>query len=237
MLSHTRVSGLPDPVRIARAVAAPGIDPRPWQSYAVVDAVGIDSEGVFVDLTLLPSEHPATARVGADYAGPGYGSFMPIGVDDEVLVAAPDGDPQHGMVVVRRMFSASDNLPQAAIDNPNDLVLVVKPKQSYRIVVSDGGKLILGAELATDAAVLGTTYRSAEDVRFGAMDTLAEALGAAIAALAAAVPTLTGTPAQLTAWTAAVGAVATALTAYTGAVATFGAGAAGYLSQSVEVAP
>ena len=145
MLKFTRVTGILDVGRLGNALARPGIDPRTWVSYAAVDAVGVDSEGVFVDVTLLPTGDQMTARAGTIYAGPGYGLHLPFGVGDEVVVGVPNGDPNHGAVVLARLQSASDELASSAMANENDIVLVVKPDQSIRIAVSGGGKVYLGS--------------------------------------------------------------------------------------------
>jgi hypothetical protein len=154
VLKHTRVTTAPDVTRIGKATAQPGNDPRTWVSFATVDAVGVDAEGVFVDVTLQPSGEKVTARLGTMYAGPGFGFHIPIGVDDEVVVGEPSGDPLHGAVVLARLHSASDELPQAARDNADDLVLVVKDGRALRIGVSGGGKAYLGAVDADDAVQL-----------------------------------------------------------------------------------
>jgi Type VI secretion system/phage-baseplate injector OB domain len=234
MLKFTRVTGILDVGRLGNALSRPGIDPRTWISYATVDGVGVDGEGVFVDVTLLPSGEQMTARAGTIYAGPGYGLHLPFGVNDEVVVGVPNGDPGHGAVVLGRLQSASDQLSSDAQGNADDIVLVVKDGQSVRIGVSGGGKVYLADVNATEQAVLGTTYRSAEDSRFAAMDALAEALATAISTLSAASPTLTNAPA-IPAWTAAVTAVSAALTAYTAAVSAFSANELGYLSNTVAV--
>lgn len=237
MLKHTRVTGIPDVTRMGAAVSRPGIDPRTWVSYATVTAIGIDTEGVFVDVVLLPSRDPGTARLGSNYTGPGYGLYLPIGLGDEVLVEAPNGDPQHGLVISTRLHSPSDQLPQDAIDNPTDVVLVAKASTSIRMVVSDGGKLYLGSSSASDDAVRGTTYRQAEDELLNAMNATMTALTTAISALSAASPTLTGAPQAIAAWLASVAVVSLSAAELAAAVAAFSAGAPGYLSRTVEIAP
>lgn len=172
MLKHTRKSGIPDTMRIAAAISRPGIDPRFWVSYAIVNAVGIDEEGVFIDVTTMPTLGQYTARLASSYAGPGYGSYVPVGINDEVLVEAPSGDPLEGLVVSGRLHSASDNIPEDVQNFPNDLVTVVKQGQSFRLGVSGGGKVYIGQTTAADAAVVGTTYRTAEDAYFGMLENL-----------------------------------------------------------------
>jgi len=190
MLKKTRVSSTPDFGRIANAVSRPGIDPRIWASLAVVRAVTVDpAEGVFADVTLLPSQLESTARLGTEYAGSGFGAYFPLRVGDEVVVSLPSGDPAEGMVISKRVWSPSDPPPQDAINHPADVALTVQPGQSMRFLLSDGGTFAvtapttnvvgdvnLGSAAAYDALVKGTTYRAAEDVLLNALITYINAI-------------------------------------------------------------
>lgn len=148
---RSRVSSGIDFARLSQALMRPGIDPRVWVSYAVltsepvVDRSG-DDAGVFVDLILLPTQMEATARVGAIYAGNGFGLYAPLHIDDEVVVIAPSGDPNEGLVVTQRVWSPSDLPPQSAADNPNDLTLVVESGKSLRISAQGEGSVYLTTE-------------------------------------------------------------------------------------------
>ncbi len=156
MLKATRVSPAPDISRIGAALARPGMDPRIWVSLAIVRAVNLDStHGPFADVVLLPSQVKSTARLGAAYAGPGFGLYLPVGVDDEVKVEAPSGDPAEGLVITERLWSPAATPPQEAIDHPTDLVLHVKSGKTLRITVSGGGKFLLGGENSSEPVVLG----------------------------------------------------------------------------------
>jgi hypothetical protein len=145
MLKHTRVTNAPDMGRISAAVSRPGIDPRVWVSLAVVTAVKVDpKEGVFVDVMLLPSRVPETARVASIYAGPGSGFYLPIDVDDEVLVEAPDGNPDAGLVVTSRLWGEGSGAPPAdAASNPTDLILLVKPDATLRLATLGHGNIVI----------------------------------------------------------------------------------------------
>lgn len=150
MLKHTRVTGIPDVQRMGAATARPGNDPRTWFSFATVEAVGVDKEGVFVDVILQPTGDFLTCRLGTPYSGPNFGFHIPISIDEEVVVGLPSGDPLHGGVIIGRLQSASDPLPQEAIDHKDDFVLVVQDKKSVRLAVNgDGAKIFLGAVDAT----------------------------------------------------------------------------------------
>lgn len=159
MLGRSRVTKTPDTRRIGEAVSFPGIDPRTWVSLAVVTNVVTDAEGPLVDIVLLPGGKEETARVGAEYAGSGFGFYLPLDVDDTVLVTAPNGNPDEGLVVVKRMWEAADPPPAELAANPSDVLLVVKPGKTLRIkatgggnvaiVVEGDGKVLLGAETGT----------------------------------------------------------------------------------------
>jgi phage baseplate assembly protein gpV len=142
---------IPDVSMIARAIQRPGIDPRAWVSLALVQSVVVDTDGAFCDVLLVPSNRLHTARLGAAYAGSGWGLFLPPLVDDEVVVLAPDGDPSAGLVIVSRLWSQVDAPPTEAQANPEDAVLVVQPDKSLRLSVSGGGKVYIGGSDGTKA--------------------------------------------------------------------------------------
>jgi len=211
MLKNSRVSKSIDTARLGAAVRGPGMDTRTWVSLAVVTAVHVDpAEGVFVDVTLMPLGDQSAARLGVEYAGNGFGMYAPLEVDDEVLVEAPSGDPDAGLIVTRRLHGASDPPPQEVVDHPEDLLVVVKPGKTLRMITKGAGNLVieaqgsggvrLGAESASESVIKGTTYRLAEDAFFTAITTFA----------ATCTTTPPGTPAA---------ALTAALTAFTSAVA------------------
>ena len=142
MLNGSRVSGIPDVNRMAKAFERPGIDPRCWNCVAYVTKFSIDAEGPLVDIELVPDGTPETARIGAEYAGPGFGIYFPIEVDTEVLVGFPNGDPDEGLVVTRRLWSKSDPPPQIAQDSPNDILLFAKEGVNIRII-SQGANILI----------------------------------------------------------------------------------------------
>lgn len=247
-LKNTRVGRSPDLARMALAFRRPGIDPRTWVSLAVVDDVVLDPEqGLFAQVTLLPSEQVETVRVSTTYAGSSWGISFPLYKGDEVLVAAPSGDPDEGMVVVGRLHSPADPPPDQVVANPDDVVLVVKPGQAFRVFTSAGpalggdeqhslsGSYLLeagiNARMDAPLVVLGTeamgiqpylktlVYRPAEDALF-------TALGAAISGICGLLATLGGAVSSIGATFASVGASDLSAAA-PGAAAIFaGAGAA-----------
>lgn len=144
MLKNSRVTGALDTVRLGNALARPGMDTRIWSSLAIVLKVVVDpDEGVFVDVRLMPSRLKETARLGCEYAGAGFGVYFPVEVNDEVLVEAPSGDPDHGLVIVRRLHGAADPPPTQVADHPADALIVVKRNASLRIIASGTGKIVL----------------------------------------------------------------------------------------------
>ena len=136
-----RGTGGVDTGRLGEAVARPGMDTRVWISLAIVTDFHVDpAEGVFVDVTLMPSGLPDTARVGACYAGAGFGVFAELKVDDEVLVAAPSGDPAAGLVVLRSLWSAADPPPTEAAPG----VVLLRAEKGVKVhVVTDGADVLV----------------------------------------------------------------------------------------------
>ena len=145
MSMSSRVTGIMDVNRLAKAMERPGIDPRVWQCLAFVTAVNIDTEGPLVDVILMPERVPETARVGTEYAGPGFGFYVPIEVDDEVLVGYPCGDPDEGLVVLRRLWSKSDPPPAEAQADPSMVLLHAKEGATVKIKATGSGTVIIEA--------------------------------------------------------------------------------------------
>jgi Type VI secretion system/phage-baseplate injector OB domain len=158
---------------LSKAMTRPGIDPRSWCSLAIVQSVVIDeAAGVFCDVLLMPSKRRETARLGAAYAGSGFGFYAPVRVDDEVLVSAPGGDPAQGLVITQRLWSPADVPPAGLEATPEDVVLVVEADKSLRLTVQGGGDVVvtaadgkvkLGGEAATKPVALGNTITAAGD--------------------------------------------------------------------------
>jgi len=165
-----RASSQIDFAAMGRALARPGMDPRAWCSLAIVQSVVVDeAEGVFCDVLLMPSKRRETARLGAAYAGSGWGLYAPPMVDDEVLVSAPSGDPAQGLVITSRLWSPADVPPADAATHPEDVLLTVRPDKSLRIKVQGGGnvilavdtgKVFLGSETGTEAVAKGESLKS-----------------------------------------------------------------------------
>jgi len=150
---RNRVSSSLDVGRLSAAVSRPGIDPRVWVSLAIAmgEAKVQEKEGVFVDVTLIPTGEQYTARVTADYAGKGFGFYAPVHKDDELVVVLPSGDAAEGCVVVARTWSAADIPPQAAVDDAGEVMLVVEDGHNLRLKVTGSGKVLINSEDAIEA--------------------------------------------------------------------------------------
>lgn len=141
-----------DVSRLGEAMARPGMDTRVWISLAIamgdsmVEAADPDNGagGVWVDVMILPTGEEYTARVAADYQGDGFGFYGgKIHKDDELVVQAPDGDPSNGLVVHSRLYSATSAPSQDALNNPDDVSLVVEKDKSLRLTVQGEGQVII----------------------------------------------------------------------------------------------
>lgn len=166
-----------DVARHSEAVSRPGIDPRTWSTLAIVTAVNVTATGVFCDITTITGIEE-TATYCPPYAGPSYGLHLPmIANGDFVLVEFPEGDFSAGGRITGRTWDGGHPVPDAVVQNPNDVVLVVQPDQWLRLLVSGQGKIQMGGVDATNQAILGTAYRQAEDNLFDAIATFATAIG------------------------------------------------------------
>lgn len=150
-----------DVAKVANALSRPGIDPRKFVDVGVVSAVSVTSEGVHVDIE-TPENVTETAQLAPPYAGPGYGLHLPIDLDDAVVLAVPDGKWNAGARVVGRTWDAGCPPPLDVIDNPDDVVLVVKPRQSLRIIVTGGGQALIsvgdGHDINIEVSSGGTVH-------------------------------------------------------------------------------
>ncbi len=66
-----------DLARLSNAVSRPGIDPRVWVCYGILQSEPYietqqGQQDIFVDVMMMPSMQLETARVGAAYAGNGF---------------------------------------------------------------------------------------------------------------------------------------------------------------------
>jgi hypothetical protein len=151
-----------DVARAAEALSRPGIDPRTHVDLGVITHVVVDAGGCHCDVRTIAGI-PETVALSPPYGGHGFGLYMPVAVDEFVAIAIPDGKYNAGGRIVGRTWDPGTPPPKEAIDNPDDVCLVVRPGQTLRIVVSgggsaviearDGGRVKLGDETATSAAM------------------------------------------------------------------------------------
>jgi hypothetical protein len=107
------------------AVSYPGIDPRQWISYGIVEGssendsdpeVVFDADyGPLVKVMLHPSMIPIVARVSSWVAGNGESSYYPYIKGDEVLVAIPEGSERGDCVIIGRMNNSVDKFPMNSV--------------------------------------------------------------------------------------------------------------------------
>lgn len=136
-----------DTRRAGAALAGPGLDTRTWVSLAVITKIVVDPErGPLADIVLMPSGLEETARIGAVYAGDGFGAWFPPEVEDTVLVEAPSGNPDEGLVISQRLWSKVDKVPATAVDSPGDVLLAIKAGRKLRITVEGEGDAIIAAK-------------------------------------------------------------------------------------------
>jgi hypothetical protein len=107
----------PDVARLGLAVSFPGIDPRTWASAARVDndpeALRWDDTcGWIADVGFYggaldgDSESPCRVWSGGP-PGSGFGEYIPLEPNCEVLVVIPEGDPEANPVVVGMLTNES----------------------------------------------------------------------------------------------------------------------------------
>jgi hypothetical protein len=145
-----------DVSRLSSLVQRPGIDPRINLTFAVVTELGFDAtHGPFADVVFQPTGENETCLIGAAYAGGGFGMWGPLRVDDTVLVAVPNGDPNSGPVIIARIWDAADS-PSADFKNPvqdngadvpsDDFVLRVRDGQKFTLRLSGSGAIDIKVE-------------------------------------------------------------------------------------------
>jgi hypothetical protein len=183
---------------------------------------------ILVDVELVPSGTRTMCRLG-------FGndqSFKIPRVDQEVAVLLPF-DPQS--LIKDPLDFEAIIVGVLDVDVPSEVTgdgdHVIKASNKVTI---DAPTVTCGAEVGSESAVKGQTYRSAEDTLLTALTTALTALAAMLTANATS-SSAPGTPTQqaatATASTAAATAVSTAITAIT----TFKSAGSTYLAQQAKV--
>jgi hypothetical protein len=149
--------------QLAKAVGSPGIDPRTWVSHATVchitkdgqpdytsqDAILIAPDGVWVDVLLVPSDMPATARVQLGVGGKKAQINCPIEPGDQVLVLIPEGILSNPLTVIAILNNQSAKLGLDADKKPqfkNDRLSIFANGIPIEVMTKDGAILRLEAD-------------------------------------------------------------------------------------------
>lgn len=114
---------------LADAVSKPGIDPRIWASYGIVNqeqgdehSVEFDPDwGPLVSVVLQPHNQLVSCRVSSSCAGNGEGEWHPFLQGDEVLVVIPEGDTRSVPVIVGRLNNSIDKFPDKVAGKDTNL--------------------------------------------------------------------------------------------------------------------
>ena len=138
-----------DAEKMADAFSRPGIDPREWVSYGIVDpdgeadddkSVEIDPDyGPLVNITLPPSGKQVRARVAASMAGNGEGEWFPFIEKDEVLVAIAGGN-ERNCVIIGRLSQGIDGFPSlvGGVDTSKNAVAFRRSRTPYVWELAEG---------------------------------------------------------------------------------------------------
>lgn len=202
---RSRVSRTIDSARLSELVSRPGVDPRVWNEIGYVIKVFVDTTddgaGVYADVHLARTAttdengevtaQVQTVRVGTLYAGTGFGLYLPLQPDDEVLISYPDGDPDSGGTIVARLHSPSDKPPQEAKDHPDDLILHVKKDANLRVLAFGSGNVVVGVE--NGKVLLGQESGTKPVARKGDKLTASKTMGTWASAVELAITNLGGT--------------------------------------------
>jgi len=213
-------------VRVTVKVASVGEDgERDTASVAVINAVPVVHAGGGGFRCVFPVAHGDTVLLV--FASRSIDTWLGQGgVVDPTFDHHHDISDAIAITGLRDFGHALTHAPSDHASIGHDQGATIELRQSEIAVGGDTGK---------EPTLKGTTYRSAEDSYFSALNLLLADLAAAIATLAAATPTLTGGPTATAAFNTAVGNAATAATAFSSAVTAFNAGAAGYLTSIAKV--
>lgn len=128
------------------------------QTGTVTD-IHSDVDGIFLDVDMGPDEVPIVCEWISLYGGADFGLYLPVSVGDFVTVFIADGDTCGRNFAIGLFNDEAVTIPQDVLDNPDDVWLVMKPGQNVRIMVSDGGQIILGGKTAR--AMLGDAVMNA----------------------------------------------------------------------------
>jgi hypothetical protein len=142
---------------MADAFSQPGIDPREWVSYGIVDPDGAsddeksvefdDEYGPLVNVTLHPSGKQVRARVASFMAGNGEGEWFPFIEKDEVLVALAGGS-ERNCIIIGRMNQGVDGFPErvGGVDTAKNAVAFRRCRTPFVWEFAEGPFLVTNAK-------------------------------------------------------------------------------------------
>lgn len=133
-----------DAQRAGAALGFPGIDPRSWTAHGVVTKVVVDTTGHLVEVE-LDDGNREMAKAATPYGGDGYGAHFPYAVDDWVAIMYVGGDHGLGAVVVGMAWDGGQAVPTDVLEHPTDVVIVVRPGATCRVIVAGGGDVVIDA--------------------------------------------------------------------------------------------
>lgn len=164
-----------------------------------------------------------------NFSGIGFYSRPPGSGKPEAITVAVGGAKVTVVVATR------DEATRAAMAggvNPDETAVF---NSQVMILVKADGTIEIGSGPGMESTIKADTYRAAEDTLFEAVATIINAIGALAVLLQTATPTLTGAPADVTAYNAAASGLPALLTDYDNAVIAFNAAIATYKTAIAKV--
>ena len=137
----------------------------------IVDRDSTDGDsGIFADVRVLPDGNEETVIVGAAYSFDGGGLYALPQPGEMVLLAAVEGDPDFGLVIIAQVPMAPDIPPEeadAGDGEPSpDLILIARKNARVRII-SDGAEVFIEARNSTVRVEADTVIVKADDIQLG----------------------------------------------------------------------
>lgn len=178
-----------------------------------------DDGQVLVQVLLMPEATPILALLACSAGGPGTGLFKNPAVGTEVIVGVPAGDLEADAVILTCLPSGTVpselDATTMVLKNPDGSIRIISGGTEVKILHDGNIELttasghIVSLNGSTDEAILGTTYRSNEEIlnteliaQFNAaaadpvFSLLCPTAAAAMTAIATALSTFEGTASQ-----------------------------------------
>lgn len=80
-------------------------------SIGRVDEVYLQNDGVYADVTLIPSDFQVRGKMISIYAGNGYGLYLPLQKDNIVVVGYTDGDASSEVLILGSLHTSKNTSP------------------------------------------------------------------------------------------------------------------------------